>query len=679
MICRRGYNDKRGRKGTERSFDMKLRFRILSSACRVVNVPKKKEVTVLGKRSSARALSFVMAFVLIIMSFASPGEVSASSGQWVRQSGKWYYMEGGSPATGWLKWGKEWYYLDPSTGEMKTGWIKENGKWYYLDAKTGVMRTGIFSVEGKNYLSLSSGALVTGKWAEVAGEWYYTNASGVICTCKWQKSGGKWYYLKADGRMARSESLEIDGYLAAFDASGKMTGYTKIEVTPTNAPTSTPTVTHAPTNTPTPTTAQTVTYLEWKSDGTAYHVGDLVIYDGKVYECLRDITGQVNWEPPMLEAQGFWKYRDDLGGGVVVTPTPTKVPTNTPIPTAAPTAAGTPTPTPVPVEGRTVTGSFIQAWYVAGWTYDRWMTEFTNMKRNGMDTLILQSVMEVNYDTTFSQSQDPDLYTNVLSRTALYPSDISLFAGANYGDSLGNCLAAAKQSGMRVFLGTVADNRWWKYGWGIPQMPAGKTDVVSDSYLAKYFADNAALSNAIAGEIWDRYGDEYGDQIAGWYYYNEIWNISDACAGTDGGVYAALIAGSINASLDYYSELTPGKPFLISPFVNPTLSTPEQNGKMWEDIFALTSFREGDIFAPQDSAGNYPNIALEEWFAAYRSAVDKKQGLALWANNENFNQGMSAIDQQTFFDHVDRTAPYVDKNICFSWNHYFAPNDFIRK
>ena len=35
-------------------------------------------------------------------------------------------------ATGWLKDGGSWYYLDPSNGAMATGWLQISGTWYHF-------------------------------------------------------------------------------------------------------------------------------------------------------------------------------------------------------------------------------------------------------------------------------------------------------------------------------------------------------------------------------------------------------------------------------------------------------------------------------------------------------------------------------------------------------------------
>ncbi len=61
---------------------------------------------------------------------------------WVKSGDSWLYIDSdGSLAKGWLKLGGIWYYLDPDSGIMHTGWVKVDGLWYWLDA-SGAMATG---------------------------------------------------------------------------------------------------------------------------------------------------------------------------------------------------------------------------------------------------------------------------------------------------------------------------------------------------------------------------------------------------------------------------------------------------------------------------------------------------------------------------------------------------------
>lgn len=336
---------------------------------------------------------------------------------------------------------------------------------------------------------------------------------------------------------------------------------------------------------------------------------------------------------------------------------------------------------PSEVQGRTICGSFIQSWYIKDWTQDRWNTECKNMVDAGMKYIILQSIVDLTYNTRDSvKNQDPDFY-QLKDVASLYPTDIDFLKKAQVDldcdtgpDEVKYCLEACKTYGMQAILGPVSDNRWWLYGWGTPQTPAGAADPANDCYFAKFAEENGNISNQIADELYKKYGTDYKDQIFAWYYNNEIWNIQDACNKSDNGVYAKALAKSLNVSLDHYSQSTPGIPMIMSPFINPDLSSADQCGSMWKDVFALTNFREGDIFCPQDSFGGHTKLNLDDWWSNYKAAVDTKPGLILWANNENFRDNAAVAPVGEFITkQVNVTAKYTAANICFSWNHYYSP------
>ena len=124
--------------------------------------------------------------------------------------------------------------------------------------------------------------------------------------------------------------------------------------TPTKKATNTPTPTKKATNTPTPTnggSSGSVSGSVW-AEGASYSVGDIVVYNGKVYECIVNHTSISTWTP---DVPTLWKERTDLtpadvNTGGDPTPTPTKAATATPTatkaPTATPTATKAPTATP---------------------------------------------------------------------------------------------------------------------------------------------------------------------------------------------------------------------------------------------------------------------------------------------------------------------------------------------
>ena len=51
------------------------------------------------------------------------------------------------------------------------------------------------------------------------------------------------------------------------------------------------------------------TYTAW-TEGANYSVGDFVVYDGRVYECVIGHTAAINWTPDL--AGTLWKERTDL-------------------------------------------------------------------------------------------------------------------------------------------------------------------------------------------------------------------------------------------------------------------------------------------------------------------------------------------------------------------------------
>ena len=367
-------------------------------------------------------------------------------------------------------------------------------------------------------------------------------------------------------------------------------------------------------------------------------------------------------------------------------PAVTEIPaTGTPTDAVSPTLnvpsgiTATPTEAPKTQERKLLTGSFLQEWLCIHWTYERWYAEFEAMKELGMDTLILQSVYDMNFDQGGGNVQDWEACRST-DRYGLYPSAIEELEGlrlspVNNGDALEYALQAAKESGMKVFIGLLADNRWWNYGWGIPKLPTGKTDIATESYFASWCEYNGRLNAEMAGEIWNRYGAEYGEQIAGWYYYNEIWNIDAGCAQTDDKVYARCIGNNINLLLDAINSLCPEKPLMLSPFYNPDLSSAEQYRAFWTDIFSVADFRPGDIFAPQDCVGakNVPIEDLAEWIGSLKAAAKTEEEMRFWVNNENFNEDLTPADVSRFTGQIEATEPYAETHIMFSWNHYYDP------
>jgi hypothetical protein len=295
------------------------------------------------------------------------------------------------------------------------------------------------------------------------------------------------------------------------------------------------------------------------------------------------------------------------------------------------------------------------------------------MRDAGFDLLILQSTVDMGYNTDVNLGLDYRLYTleNVHS---LYPSGLPELSGNIGGanDSLRSCFEAAREYGISVMIGLVNDDRWWKYGWALPYpVPEFGADPAMDSYWGRWAIENAEMANKVAGEIWELYGGEFADVIYGWYYYNELWNFVPFDQNA-----AKILAENISITLDFISGITPELPLAMSPFHNFAMKGAADTRQQYLDIFALTRWRPFDIFAPQDSLGNNEDRLpyIHTWIQGYKDAADAA-GIRFWVNNENFTIDFKTANISRFARQLEISAPFAERNICFSWNHYYSPTN----
>nr|WP_314635091.1 cell wall-binding protein [uncultured Oribacterium sp.] len=110
-----------------------------------------------------------------------------TNGNFVQEEGNWRFKTPeGSKLEGWVVSNKEWYYLDPSTGNLRSGWLRlSDGQTYFL-----------YTIHDGNF-----GKAVNG-WNWIDGYCYYFETA----------DNGQNGILKTNGRTA-------DGYLV--DAAGR--------------------------------------------------------------------------------------------------------------------------------------------------------------------------------------------------------------------------------------------------------------------------------------------------------------------------------------------------------------------------------------------------------------------------------------------------------------------------
>lgn len=140
---------------------------------------------------------------------------------WQTVEGKrYFFLEGGVPATGWLEQGDGVRYLSGSGG-MLTGWQTVEGSTYYFDSD-GVMQTGWLEMGGQRYY-LPGGILATG-WQEVDGQRCYFAPDGALQT-GFVNVDGDIYCLDENGHPFTGETVLGDSRYLFSDSGVMYTGW----------------------------------------------------------------------------------------------------------------------------------------------------------------------------------------------------------------------------------------------------------------------------------------------------------------------------------------------------------------------------------------------------------------------------------------------------------------------
>lgn len=301
-----------------------------------------------------------------------------------------------------------------------------------------------------------------------------------------------------------------------------------------------------------------------------------------------------------------------------------------------------------------IRGSFIQDTLCRYWSKDEWMKEYAMMQEVGMDFIIIQCV----YD--------------VLNNVSLYLPTTEGLEGVKGRNSLENMLAAAKESGMQVYIGLAADNTWWDFSQADLALSSDGT-----SRFSLWCEQNGKLQADMIRDIWNQYGARYDEQIAGWYYHNEIWNAYALLPEEAVDAFTQLLADNMNTVIDAINEVSPHKPIMQSPFFNVDYGTAEGYGQWYADYFSRIHFRKGDIFSPQDAVGNFGGetipVRIGQWIKALADATATCEELVFWVNNETFNAGLMPAKVERVIEQIEASDPYTDTHILFSYNHYYNP------
>lgn len=294
-------------------------------------------------------------------------------------------------------------------------------------------------------------------------------------------------------------------------------------------------------------------------------------------------------------------------------------------------------------------GTFIQWWLVKDWDDQKWQKEFELLKSLQMEYVVLEPLAFYNLDEKSGAW---------VTETA-YPSDIKGFRRLKgYKDIVDACLRNAEKYGIKVFLGLNFSEEWW-----------------SNRHNAAWINERVKEGNRIAEELWSKYKDKYPASFFGWYWCWETDNIY--FKRYDPYNSAQILTNAINLFTDHLESKGIRLPIMLSPYMNWMLGTPGGNGSLWEYVLLNSGLKAGDILCPQDSIGtgglNRKNYV--QWFSELRKAVNKAQGIQLWADTEIFMvSNWNAVTIDKFIAQMSELEPYVDNFLTFSYSHYYSPN-----
>lgn len=329
---------------------------------------------------------------------------------------------------------------------------------------------------------------------------------------------------------------------------------------------------------------------------------------------------------------------------------------------------------PAPKLGGVLRGTFIQNWFSLYWDKNRWDAEMAILATLGMEYLVIDQVME------FSDYLGNNQYMSWYPATkSVLVNNPDYLINVNAADpTLIKCMNACRKHGIKLFIGTFFDKRYWNAGAAVTN-PTQWTNCITTSNnimaeLTKFYFNGASST----------IGD-YTEVLAGWYFPYEVDDLSFKT-----GAAQTLLKNGIRSAMtcrDGLVDAEARKPYLFSPFMNGNGPVAEKNtmssteyADMWRDIIANAGFRPGDILSPQDciGVGKLTIADLHDWMPKLRDATNNATtGVQFWINIETFGPGanISFLTQQQ----IMTSRQYSTKLLSFSYPIYYSPESDRRQ
>lgn len=125
-----------------------------------------------------------------------------------------YFVDNdGNKISGWVKKDGKWYHFNFNTAKMEKGFIKIGKELFYLDTKTGEMKTGWFTIKNKRYLAKGNGVVVTNKIYFDGVRKYFFDKNGKCKTGWVTYKNAKYYFSKTRGMLKGKQRINGKKYV----------------------------------------------------------------------------------------------------------------------------------------------------------------------------------------------------------------------------------------------------------------------------------------------------------------------------------------------------------------------------------------------------------------------------------------------------------------------------------
>lgn len=263
----------------------------------------------------------------------------------------------------------------------------------------------------------------------------------------------------------------------------------------------------------------------------------------------------------------------------------------------------------------------------ANWGPDEWRRDFTSMRADGIDTVVLARA-GYRDRATFDSKVLRKLHPHLIVQEDL----VALFLGL------------AAEHGISLWFGTYDSGEFWSRG---------------------NHQKEADLNRAFADEVWGRYGRS--SAFRGWYFGHELEAFDDN-------------AMRVYEELGTHLRAISGLPILIAPKLRgsqqgPEPATAEQCRKEWSRVYSRIH-GQADVVAFRD--GHLSIAELPEYYAA-NAQFAREHGLASWASVESFDRDVQVKYPPIAWPKLrakmeGALAAGVDKLITFEYSHFLSPN-----